>query len=65
MEAIWSTIEDLIDPHQPVEVRHAAFKFLSALIQGQYDYLGILQGHFFQVVKMHRIGEDLFDRCSF
>ena len=62
IESIWVAIEDLIDLDQPVEVRHAAFRFLSALIDGQSSSLGNLRAHFFEILKKHKLQEDLHER---
>ena len=54
---------DLLASHESQEVRHAVLKFLSALIRGQYQTLGLLRGYFFEVVRSHQVPEDLMERC--
>ena len=63
VEAIWQAVGDLTASHEPQEVRHAVLKFLSALIRGQYQTLGVLRGYFFEVVRSHQVPEDLMERC--
>ena len=35
VETIWLTVRDLLEPTQPVEVRHTCLGFIKALIYGQ------------------------------
>lgn len=50
VEAIWRAVEDLTQPEQPPEARHAVLVLLRAIIQGQGEWLGPLRAYFFKVI---------------
>eukprot|EP00731_Ephydatia_muelleri_P029426 Em0020g1070a len=64
VEAVWNTIKDLIHPAQPPNVRHQALTFITALIKGQYEDIGLFRAHFFDVVKNHDVKEDTAFRAT-
>lgn len=41
VETIWLAVRDLLEPSQPVEVRHTCLSFLKALIYGQVPHPSI------------------------
>lgn len=56
--------KDLILPNKPIDQRHTALVFYQKLIQGQYENLSILRGHFFRVIQEHDVPEDIGLRLS-
>eukprot|EP01135_Chromosphaera_perkinsii_P002698 Nk52_evm66s226 gene=Nk52_evmTU66s226 len=54
VEALCSSVKDLIsNPDSPVEARDTFFSFLSVLIDSQYDRLGMLRTHLFNLIENH------------
>ncbi|XP_039630623.1 tuberin isoform X3 [Polypterus senegalus] len=64
VEAVWKSIEDMLQPDQPAEARHAVLQLLKAIIQGQGERLGPLRAYFFKVVKDYPSNEDLHERLE-
>ncbi|KAJ8283454.1 hypothetical protein COCON_G00023040 [Conger conger] len=65
VEALWTAVEDMLQPEQPAEARHAVLQLLRAIIQGQGDRLGPLRAYFFKVVRdYHPCNEYLPDRLE-
>ncbi|XP_044160147.1 tuberin isoform X2 [Bufo gargarizans] len=64
VEAIWTSIVDLLEPDQPAEGRHNVLNLLKSLIVGQGDRLGFLRAHFFHVIKDYPSNEDLVERLE-
>ncbi|XP_035260842.1 tuberin isoform X3 [Anguilla anguilla] len=65
VEALWTAVEDMLQPEQPAEARHAVLQLLRAIIQGQGERLGPLRAYFFKVVRdYHPCNEDLADRLE-
>ena len=62
VQAIWKAVRDLLQPSQPVEVRHTTLGFTQALVSGQYRELGMLRAHFFRVIQQHSVREDAQQR---
>lgn len=52
----------MLQPKQPIEIRHAAFGFFKQLVKGQSERLGLLRAHFFRVVKEYNHPEDITER---
>ncbi|KTG36530.1 hypothetical protein cypCar_00044086, partial [Cyprinus carpio] len=51
VEAVWKAVEDMMQPEQPPEARHAVLVLLRAIIQGQVHILNTLR------TTMHHGGE--------
>ncbi|KAK3091724.1 hypothetical protein FSP39_022166 [Pinctada imbricata] len=51
IEALWSSIRDLIEENSSPDNRQVALHFLECLLQGQLSYLGIKRAHFFHVIE--------------
>ncbi|XP_062865844.1 tuberin isoform X2 [Trichomycterus rosablanca] len=65
VEALWKAVEDLIQPEQPPEARHAVLLLLRAIIQGQGERLGPLRAYFFKIVWDYQpSNEDLAERLG-
>ncbi|MGH0115421.1 UNVERIFIED_CONTAM: hypothetical protein FKN15_000056 [Acipenser sinensis] len=64
VEAVWKAVEDLLQPDQPVEARHAVLQLLKAIIQGQGERLGPLRAYFFKIVKDYPSNEHLHERLE-
>ena len=62
MQAIWKAVQDLLQPSQSSDVRHAALWFTRAMVTGQYTELGVMRAHFFKVIQNHRVEEDVQQR---
>lgn len=43
VEAVWKAVEDMMQPEQPPEARHAVLVLLRAIIQGQVHILNTLR----------------------
>ncbi|XP_041839529.1 tuberin isoform X3 [Melanotaenia boesemani] len=65
VEAVWKAVEDMLNPEQPPEARHAVLQLLRAIIQGQGERLGPLRAYFFKVIRDYQpCNEDLSDRLE-
>ncbi|XP_073414499.1 tuberin isoform X4 [Dendrobates tinctorius] len=64
VEAIWTSVSDLLEADQPAEGRHNVLNLLKNLIIGQGDRLGFLRAHFFHVIKDYPSKEDLVERLE-
>ncbi|XP_073504490.1 tuberin isoform X4 [Phyllobates terribilis] len=64
VEAIWTSVSDLLEADQPAEGRHNVLSLLKNLIIGQGDRLGFLRAHFFHVIKDYPSKEDLVERLE-
>ncbi|KAG9337413.1 hypothetical protein JZ751_028834 [Albula glossodonta] len=65
VEALWNAVEDMLQPEQAVEARHAVLQLLRAIIQGQGERLGPLRAYFFKIIRdYHPCNEDLADRLE-
>lgn len=64
IEAAWDAVKDLLNPSNPTEARHLTLQFLTVMISGQFNRLGILRAHFFSVVVNHKIPEDITPRLE-
>lgn len=62
MEKLWSCLQDLFQDNVATEHRHMAFSFFRCLVTGQYERLGLLRVHFFQLIKNHDNAEDIGPR---
>ncbi|XP_063445540.1 tuberin-like isoform X1 [Mytilus trossulus] len=58
IEALWHSIKDLVQSTSPSESRIVALHFLKCLLEGQYQYLGILRGFFFHVIECLTVPSD-------
>ncbi|KAL1116001.1 hypothetical protein AAG570_005496 [Ranatra chinensis] len=61
---LWYLLEDLVAPGNPKENRHVVFSFCRALIQGQYERLGMMRAQFFKFIKNHDVEEDIGPRLE-
>ncbi|TRY86200.1 hypothetical protein DNTS_030238 [Danionella cerebrum] len=65
VEALWKAVEDLMQPEQPAEARHAVLLLLRAIIQGQGEWLGPLRAYFFKIILDYQpSNEDLPERLE-
>lgn len=64
IKKLWDLTKDLIVPHKPAEQRQTALVFYQKLIQGQYENLSIMRGHFFRVIENHEVAEDITFRLE-
>lgn len=64
IKKLWDLTKDLIVPHKPAEQRQTALLFYQKLIQGQYESLSIMRGHFFRVIENHNVPEDITHRLE-
>ncbi|KAK3596584.1 hypothetical protein CHS0354_015119 [Potamilus streckersoni] len=64
IEAVWNSIQDMLLPEASTENRKAALHFLQSLLEGQLNHLGILRGHFFDVIRNISVPEDLNQRLT-
>ncbi|XP_056391555.1 tuberin isoform X2 [Hyla sarda] len=64
VEAIWTSVADLLEPDQPAEGRLNVLILLKSLVLGQGDRLGFLRAHFFHVIKDYPSNEDLAERLE-
>ncbi|KAL3877536.1 hypothetical protein ACJMK2_035233 [Sinanodonta woodiana] len=64
IEAVWKSIQDMLLPEASMENRKAALHFLQCLLEGQLNHLGILRGHFFDVIRNISEPEDLNERLT-
>uniref|UniRef100_A0A671PSJ3 Tuberin n=1 Tax=Sinocyclocheilus anshuiensis TaxID=1608454 RepID=A0A671PSJ3_9TELE len=65
VEDVWKAVEDMIQPEQPPEARHAVLVLLRAIIQGQGERLGPLRAYFFKIVLDYQpCNEDLAERLE-
>ena len=55
---MWLAVKDLLDKTNSIETRHCVLGFFRALINGQYEELGVLRAHFLHVIQDHTIEED-------
>jgi tuberous sclerosis protein 2 len=62
IQTLWVVLKDLLESSKPTEARHVVLGFLRALIEGQYEDLGILRAHFLRVIQTHSNIED-FQPC--
>lgn len=59
IKRLWELTKDLIVPHKPAEQRQTALAFYQKLIQGQFESLAIMRGHFYRVIENHNVPEDI------
>ncbi|XP_053085916.1 tuberin isoform X3 [Pangasianodon hypophthalmus] len=65
VEALWKAVEDMMQPEQPPEARHAVLLLLRAIIQGQGERLGPLRAYFFKIIWDYQpCNEDLPERLG-
>ncbi|KAI5620298.1 tuberin isoform X4, partial [Silurus asotus] len=65
VEALWRAVEDMMQPEQPPEARHAVLLLLRAIIQGQGERLGPLRAYFFKIISDYQpSNEDLPERLG-
>lgn len=64
IKKLWDLTKDLIVPHKPADQRQTALAFYQKLIQGQYESLAIMRGHFYRVIENHNVPEDIEYRLS-
>ncbi|XP_053531955.1 tuberin isoform X2 [Ictalurus punctatus] len=65
VEALWKAVEDMMQPEQPSEARHAVLLLLRAIVQGQGERLGPLRAYFFRIIRdYHPCNEDLPERLG-
>lgn len=64
IKKLWELTKDLIVPHKPADQRQTALAFYQKLIQGQYESLAIMRGHFYRVIENHNVPEDVEYRLS-
>uniref|UniRef100_A0A9J7YS91 Tuberin n=1 Tax=Cyprinus carpio carpio TaxID=630221 RepID=A0A9J7YS91_CYPCA len=65
VEAVWKAVEDMMQPEQPPEARHAVLVLLRAIIQGQGERLGLLRAYFFKIILDYQpCNEDLAERLE-
>ncbi len=64
IKKLWDLTKDLIVPNKPAEQRQTALVFYQKLIQGQFESLGLMRGHFFRVIQEHDVAEDTMHRLE-
>ncbi|XP_030635346.1 tuberin [Chanos chanos] len=65
VEAVWKAVEDMMQPEQPPDARHAVLQLLRAIIQGQGERLGPLRAYFFKIIWDYQpSNEDLPERLE-
>lgn len=64
IKKLWDLTKDLIVPNKPAEQRQTALVFYQKLIQGQFEGLGLMRGHFFRVIQEHDVAEDTMQRLD-
>ncbi|KAK1803071.1 hypothetical protein P4O66_021606 [Electrophorus voltai] len=65
VEALWKAVEDMMQPDQSTEARHAVLLLLRAIIQGQGERLGPLRAYFFKIIWDYQpCNEDLSERLG-
>ncbi|XP_051559030.1 tuberin-like isoform X1 [Myxocyprinus asiaticus] len=65
VESLWKAVEDMMQPDQPPEARHAVLVLLRAIIQGQGERLGPLRAYFFNIILDYQPNnEDLAGRLE-
>ncbi|XP_016139827.1 LOW QUALITY PROTEIN: tuberin-like [Sinocyclocheilus grahami] len=65
VENVWKAVEDMMQPEQPPEARHAVLVLLRAIIQGQGECLGPRRAYFFKIVLDYQpCNEDLAERLE-
>ncbi|XP_022530234.2 tuberin isoform X3 [Astyanax mexicanus] len=65
VEALWKAVEDMMQPEQPPEARHAVLLLLRAIVQGQGERLGPLRAYFFKIIWEYQpCNEDLPERLG-
>lgn len=52
-------VRDLLQKEVEKEHRQACLHFLKCLVQGQYEKLGIMRTHFFNIIKEHDLTDDV------
>ncbi|XP_039291005.1 LOW QUALITY PROTEIN: tuberin [Nilaparvata lugens] len=62
-EKLWTILSDLLQDNVALEHRHTAFAFFRCLVNGQYERLGMLRVHFFNLIK-HENSEDIEPRLD-
>ncbi|RZF45475.1 hypothetical protein LSTR_LSTR009346 [Laodelphax striatellus] len=63
-EKLWTILSDLLQDNVALEHRHTAFAFFRRLVIGQYERLGMLRVHFFNLIKNHENVEDIEPRLD-
>uniref|UniRef100_A0AAU7B8N1 Tuberin n=1 Tax=Pyrrhocoris apterus TaxID=37000 RepID=A0AAU7B8N1_PYRAP len=61
---LWCLLEDLFSPEVPQDIRHLVFAFFRALIQGQYERIGMMRLQFFRLVANHSVPGDIVPRLE-
>ncbi|KAF9332103.1 Tuberous sclerosis 2-like protein, partial [Podila minutissima] len=61
---LWVAIEDLLEAGVPHNARKAAWNFMIACINGQFEDLGMLRAIFYQCINNHEIWEDFDDKLQ-
>lgn len=61
---LWCLLEDLLSKEVTQDNRHLIFSFFRALIQGQYERLGMMRAQFFRLIKSHNIQDDIVPRLE-
>ncbi|XP_052262650.1 tuberin-like isoform X2 [Dreissena polymorpha] len=64
IEAVWFSIKDLYQPQAVAEKRHVAIHFLQSLMEGQFNNLGILRLHIFNVIHGLTLPENITEKLT-
>ncbi|XP_052788101.1 tuberin-like isoform X2 [Mya arenaria] len=64
IEAVWCSIQDLVLPQTASEKRHVVLHFLQCLLEGQYNQLGMMKVHFFNVILSLQLQENVGEKLS-
>ena len=64
VELLWWKVQDLLEPGQERETRHAVLEFLTLLVVGQYNSLDMMRPVLFNFIRDHKVQEDCDKKVS-
>ena len=64
VELLWWKVQDLLEPGQEKETRHAVLEFLTLLVVGQYNSLDMMRPVLFNFIRDHKVQEDCDKKVS-
>ena len=64
VELLWWKVQDLLDPGQERDTRHAALEFLMLVVVGQYGSLDMMRPVLFNFIRDHKVEEDFDKKVS-
>ena len=64
VELLWWKMQDLLEPAQERDTRHAALQFLRQVVVGQYNSLDMMRPVLFNFIRDHNVEEDFDEKVS-